>query len=128
MICTAVTAFDDVIDDQPAADTAARRSTVPRYAFVAIPNEHMCPQPFPSLSAIEGIMHCLPLVRSGRPARWSEGWWFGRHILKSQVDDVIYLRSTWFTASHAALICSYFSYRYLAARRAAFKRRPVNAP
>jgi hypothetical protein len=79
MVRTTFTSFNNVIDDQPAADTAARRSAVPRYALVAIPNEHMCPQPFPSLSAIEGIMRRLPLVRSGRPAGWSERWWSSRH-------------------------------------------------
>ena len=94
VVRTIFTTFNDVIDDQPATNTAARRSTVPRYALVAIPNEHMSPQPFPSLSAIEGIMRRLPLVRSGRPAGWSEGWWFGRHILNSRVEDVTYLRST----------------------------------
>ena len=94
VVRTIFTTFNDVIDDQPATNTAARRSTVPRYALVAIPNEHMSPQPFPSLSAIEGIMRRLPLVWSGRPAGWSEGWWFGRHILNSRVEDVTYLRST----------------------------------
>jgi hypothetical protein len=75
VIRTTFTTFNDVIDDQPAADAAVRRAAVARRAAILIPHENRGPQAFPCLCAIERNMRRWALVRSGRPTWWSEYWW-----------------------------------------------------
>ena len=57
VICTAMTTCNDVVDDQPAADTAAERAAVQSRASITVPFEHDRTHALPSLRAIIGIVH-----------------------------------------------------------------------
>jgi hypothetical protein len=57
MVIRAALATFNEIDDQPAADTAARRAAVQSRASITVPFEHDRTHALPSLRAIIGIVH-----------------------------------------------------------------------
>jgi hypothetical protein len=79
MICTAMTTFNDVIDDQPATNPAAGRAAAQSRASITIPFEHDRTHALPDLRAIIWIVHLWSLVWSGLPSWWPERRRFHRH-------------------------------------------------
>src|SRR5262245_32946329 len=69
VICSALTTFNHMVDDQATAGTAVWRAAVTRGAAIAIPLENRGPHPLPRLRAVVGIVCLRPLVRGGCPAR-----------------------------------------------------------